>query len=165
MAWGRRTTQASLVGGCSGTVLRTGNTPGTWTYDWIHNFDNVYSFGPSGASYIRLSPRLPPGQAEADWLHVEGMKALVWGGGKWITGGASGMLDRRRKDAGLMPRPQISNNRAFYKGGQFYASPPPAARFPDLITVNGTMYTAVGTNGTVYNDAAGKLLDVNTLGS
>ncbi|KAL8764769.1 MAG: hypothetical protein Q9194_006854 [Teloschistes cf. exilis] len=168
VAWGRRTTQVAMIGQCTGIVLQTGAGPGTWNYNWAHSYDDVYSFGPSGASYIRLPPRLPPGQAEADWLNVEGLKALVWGGGKWVvSGGASGILGPRSNDDAemmMMMRPQISKNRALYSGGRFYASPPPGTRFPDLVTVNGSVYSAVGKNGTLYKDVAGHLLDVSSLG-
>ncbi|KAL8688745.1 MAG: hypothetical protein Q9218_005421 [Villophora microphyllina] len=164
--WERRTTDRELIGECSGTPLQTGVTPGTWRYDWTVSLDGPYiaSFGPSGASYVRLPPQLPPGQAEANWLNIEGMKALVWGGGAWITR-ASNTLGLRSNDVEIQPSgPQISKNRAFYKGGKFYASPPPRTRFPDSITVNGTTYTAHENSGLVYKDPAGNLLDLKALG-
>ncbi|KAL9576819.1 MAG: hypothetical protein Q9212_006792, partial [Teloschistes hypoglaucus] len=170
VTWARRTTRVAMFGDCSGVVLQRGTTPGTWDYQWAHSHPDVYSFGPSGASFIRLPPKLPPGQVEADWLNVEGMRALVWGGGKWIASGASGSLGPRSDDDDgaemmmmKMMRPQISRNRALYRGGRFWASSPPRMRFPDLVTVNGTVYSAVGSNGTIYKDAAGNLLDVNAL--
>ncbi|KAL8627454.1 hypothetical protein Q9189_006831, partial [Teloschistes chrysophthalmus] len=173
--WGRRITRMVMFAGCDGIVLQTGNTPGRWDYNSAHSHPDDYSFGPSGASYIRLPPKLPPDQLEADWLNVEGMRALVWGGGKWVAssggggGGASGVLGPRSDDDDgaemmtMMMRPQISKNRALYRGGRFWASTPPGLRFPDLITVNGSVYSAVGRNGTVYKDAAGNLLDVKAL--
>ncbi|KAL8738399.1 MAG: hypothetical protein Q9181_000821 [Wetmoreana brouardii] len=138
------------------TAIRTGS----WRYEWAYSNNSRY--GPSGASYIRLPPRLPPDQTEVDWLNVEGMRALVWGGGNWFTGASSG-LSLRKRAATQWPGPQISKNRGFYKGGSFYATSPPMMRSPDFITANGTRFTAGGTDGSVYKDAAGNILDFEAL--
>ena len=97
------------VRNCSGSVSETRMTPGRWTRSWINDHN-----GPSGASYIRLPPRLPPDEYESDWLAAEGMRALVWGGGRWLRG-SSRMLMRhlQARDHGSpsklqVPGPQIS---------------------------------------------------------
>ncbi|KAL8697150.1 MAG: hypothetical protein Q9201_007285 [Fulgogasparrea decipioides] len=152
----------ALIGDCSGTTMETAMTPGYWSYQWAYSADSPY--GPSGASYIRLPPRLPPDQTEVDWLNVEGMKALAWGGGKWLAGTPSGLNLRKRAAKTQWPGPQISKNRGFYRGGKLYATSPPRMRSPDLITVNGTKFRAEGTDGSVYKDAADNMLDLEALG-
>ncbi|KAI4110699.1 MAG: hypothetical protein LQ338_008367 [Usnochroma carphineum] len=169
VVWQRRQHQPNTgesIGNCLGSILESRATPGSWSY---YSLVSLIGFGnePCGASYIRLPPRLPPDEMEVDWLGVEGMKALVWGGGRWFSGAKSkrGVLGGRQTVSSYdktvqWPGPQISKNRAFYMGGSFTATSPPRARFPNLTTVNGTQYHADGTDGT---DGAGNTLDLNDL--
>lgn len=161
--WQRRQTPDRIViGECSGQVMMTHSLPGSWRYQWIHG--PVILDVPSGASFIRLPPRLPPDQSESDWLSVEGIRALVWGGGKWFGPASTTSSGPRRRTPVRQSRPQISHNHAVFRGGSFYATPPPKLRFPDRASINGTHYTAMtGTNGLIYQDAGGNRLNLTTV--
>lgn len=160
--WQRRQrSDQTIIGECSGQVMMTHNLPGDWRFQWLHAAETLSA--PSGASFIRLPPRLPPDQIESDWLSVEGMRALAWGGGKWFAAGSTGSIRSgpHRRTRGRRAGPQISHNHGIFRGGRFYATAPPTVRFPDRASANGTQYTAVtGTDGLIYRDAAGHRLNL-----
>ncbi|KAI4199566.1 MAG: hypothetical protein LQ350_004519 [Teloschistes chrysophthalmus] len=157
----RQRSDQTIIGECSGQVMMTHNLPGDWRFQWLHAAETLSA--PSGASFIRLPPRLPPDQIESDWLSVEGMRALAWGGGKWFAAGSTGSIRSgpHRRTRGRRAGPQISHNHGIFRGGRFYATAPPTVRFPDRASANGTQYTAVtGTDGLIYRDAAGHRLNL-----
>lgn len=161
--WQRRQrSDQSIIGECSGQVMMTHNLPGGWRYQWVHGPDSLGA--PSGASFIRLPPRLPPDQTESKWLSVEGMRALAWGGGKWFAAGPTIGSGPHKRTPVPRAGPQISHNHAIFRGGRFYATAPPTLRYPDRASINGTQYTAVtGTDGLIYQDAAGNRFDLGSV--
>ena len=78
-----------------------------------------------------LTSQTTTGRTEVDWLGVEGLKGLVWGGGWWFANNAGCSqavpeLLLKRQQHGLSA-PQISNSKSVLKGGTFYATWPPRA--------------------------------------
>ena len=83
------------VEGCSGMPVRTMIAPPS-----IFHIMRYGDYGSgvykrfTGASYIKLSKKLPPDSATSLWLGAEGMLGLAWGGVKWIS--------ERGKSAGIL---------------------------------------------------------------
>ncbi|KAL8811854.1 MAG: hypothetical protein Q9223_001393 [Gallowayella weberi] len=151
--------------GCSGIPFRSQVGGPTWNYKWANTSPFSVSQGEAraaGASYLRLPPKLPPDPTEVNWLGVEGIKGLVWGGGRWFSSEAgqrhAGLWKRQ---TGSPPASQISKNKSVLKGGTFYAVPPPRARYIDWITINGTNYTSNVADDLKYRSEAGRVLDLN----
>ncbi|KAL8690549.1 MAG: hypothetical protein Q9218_004026 [Villophora microphyllina] len=160
----RRTPDGSFISGCSGQAMFTHawSSPGTWRYQWVHG--PLALEAPSGASYIRLPPRLPPDQTKSNWLSVEGMRALAWGGGKWFAATSTSSSGPYRRTPIRQPGPPISHNRGVFRGGTFYATAPPKLRFPDRASINGSQYIAeTGTDGLIYRGADGTRLNFTTV--
>ncbi|KAL8946544.1 MAG: hypothetical protein Q9222_007071 [Ikaeria aurantiellina] len=174
--WKRRSVSwLSNTGGCSGTPFKThmGGLDPTWRYGWnSQNPSERQERTPvCGFSYLRMPPRLPPDETEASWLDIEGMKGFAWGGGKWFANQVGYPLSKThilRRDEEVETKydaPQISNNRALFTKGTFYATPPPRQRFVDWIEINGTNYTHAVPGELKYSDSAGHTIDFNATGS
>ncbi|KAL8771266.1 MAG: hypothetical protein Q9209_003171 [Squamulea sp. 1 TL-2023] len=149
---------------CSGIPFRSKLGGPSWRYHWF-GLDQADSTRAAGASYIRLPPKVPPDPNEVNWLGVEGMKGLVWGGGHWFANqagyprGVSGFMVQRQNYE--PPGPQISRSRSVLRGGNFYATMPSKGRYIDWVTINGTNYTHNGEGDLFYTNAAGRVLDLN----
>ena len=81
---------------------------------------------------------------------AEGMLALAWGGGSWVSEYARNLPSLPK----LRSRGIISKNK-----GTFYAAPPPRWVYADMITLNGTEYTNHGHGGLVYQSGEGAILN------
>ncbi|KAL8935302.1 MAG: hypothetical protein Q9211_004766 [Gyalolechia sp. 1 TL-2023] len=167
--------------GCSGLPFRTHVGGTSWTYRWGNA--NPFSDGEAsarvaGASYLRLPPKLPPDEEESIWLGIEGLKAFVWGGGKWFANaegypsGAANFLPKRQevKSNVSFPAPQISKNRSLFQGGTFLAQESEKRRWVDWIEINGTRFDLVerqDVHNAVqrYIDGIGTVLDLRTDGT
>jgi len=153
--WAIRDQGGQFVRGCSGQITGTRVGPiRRWDLRLNTEFHPA-SF--SGASYISLPKSLPPSEADSQWLTAEGLRGLVWGGGKWFANqvGPSSLSSQpfRRK------RGVISENK-----GTVYATAPSLWRYPDFIMVNGTNYTDDGRGDLVYRNETGVILDLDRLG-
>ncbi|KAL8841499.1 MAG: hypothetical protein Q9170_000882 [Blastenia crenularia] len=170
----RRVSWFQTTRGCSGIPFRRHVGGPRWQYSWAT--ENAQSgqgdMAVTGVSYIRLPPKVPPDPGEVDWLAVEGMKGLVWGGGKWFANqvgyppSTTKILRRGEHQAAAAARgapPQISNNKALYKGGTVYATAPPWQRFVDWMMVTGTNFTRDEQGDLRYVDDAGRVLSFNTI--
>ncbi|KAL8803013.1 MAG: hypothetical protein Q9182_003439 [Xanthomendoza sp. 2 TL-2023] len=162
----RRLSWWRTTDGCSGIPFRSQVGGPTWNYKWANRNPFLESQGEAraaGASYLRLPPKLPPDPTEVNWLGVEGIKGLVWGGGKWFASEPgqthAGLVWKRQ--SGSPPASQISRNKSVLKGGTFYAVPPPRGRYIDWITINGTNYTSNVADDLKYRSEAGRVLNLN----
>ena len=132
--------------GCDRSIVDTAHGPAR-----SRVFQSSSSLFPiTGASYITVPKVLPPSESVSQWLMAEGMLALVWGGGYWVSKHA-----RNFPTTKLTPRGITSKNK-----GTFYAKPPPRWVYADLITVNGTEYTNHKHGGLVYESNAGAVLNL-----
>ena len=149
--WGLR----NGIRDCSGTLIETrSGTVGSWYYP-APGAQRAY-----GASYIRFPSKLPPVKGESRWLEVEGMLGLVWGGGKWFAQGAETAIGQ-----GVGLRKRRGGGRRIVSGaeGTAYLRGPQSWRWPDLIVVNGTRYSRLGTEGLRYRSADGALLETTAM--
>ena len=165
----RRVSWLQRADACSGTPFRSHVGGSQWKYTWNTQEPSgeQEDTAITGVSYIRLPPKVPLDPSEVDWLATEGMRGLVWGGGKWFANQVGYPLStktvlRQRKREFDVHGPQISNNMALFKGGTFYATAPPRQRRVDWMAINGTNYTHHGSNDPVYANDAGIVLDLNT---
>ncbi|KAL8640239.1 MAG: hypothetical protein Q9228_002814 [Teloschistes exilis] len=126
--------------GCSGVPSYTTVGPGTVRR---LNSDIPYSKF-TGASYVRLPPRLPPDEKASAWLSAEGMLGLVWGDGSWLAAGWSGIKKKR----GI-----ISSQH-----GTAYCRPPLRGTYPDAVTVGSVEYRKSNSSQLEYRSAEGQLL-------
>ncbi|KAL8846612.1 MAG: hypothetical protein Q9221_008306 [Calogaya cf. arnoldii] len=156
----------NTIAECSGSVGATGRGPGTWRW---HRHDAPMMELPvsqwptiEGGSYITVPRALPPDATTANWLEMEGMFGLVWGGGSWFASAAAesaiGRMTMTRRDV-RQPWDLRSPNK-----GSLYAGKPPRAVHP-VVTVNGTSYTYNETvDGIdVYKTDAGEILDLTAI--
>ncbi|KAL8802619.1 MAG: hypothetical protein Q9182_003710 [Xanthomendoza sp. 2 TL-2023] len=122
----------AVIDGCSGTV--SASQPGPGTFAWRAPTDALTGWGgrAAGASYITLPAALPPDPGTTNWLMMEGLLGLVWGGGKWFASSAAENLLAGRK----VGRRSIRSA----KEGQVYARPPRRGRYPTLVEIDGTRY-------------------------
>ncbi|KAL8759596.1 MAG: hypothetical protein Q9199_000640 [Rusavskia elegans] len=156
-----------LITACSGSVVETGRGPGSWR--WLLWDNPVYTTLPElerptieGASYITLPKALPPDATTANWLHMEGLLGLVWGGGKWFASSAAEAALGRMTivPRGVRHRRDIRSS----EKGQVYTQNPPRAVYP-VITINGTSYTfneKLAGDGLYTNDA-GEVLNLTKI--
>ena len=150
--------------GCSGSVMASRRGPGQW--QWIMERDTpsgVIQRHAAGASYISLPKALPPDRTTVDWLIMEGMLGLVWGGGKWF---ASAVAESALAKPNMMPKRDIMQQRDIRSPikGNLYARPPPRAVFP-IVNINGTNYThsGVSTGDIMFADSEGSLVNLTYL--
>ncbi|KAI4179717.1 MAG: hypothetical protein L6R41_007679 [Letrouitia leprolyta] len=159
--------------GCSGRVLDSRQGPGRWTWtatgDEIEPVTTYYRIEAVGASYIRLPQKLPPDGMFQAAAHVEGVRALAWGGGYW------------RADAAVkwdvLPPPNDNVEWAFRPStprkahrdiripekGRVLARSPTIMVYPDIVAINGTEYLADGEGSLIYtNVTTGKTLNLTT---
>ncbi len=139
---------------CAGIPWQTRWGPGTWRVGLRGLYGNEVDWRPSsGANYVRLPLRVPPDPKTADWLNLQGMAGLVWGGGQWFAraGAAysSGVLPRSR----LVRRGIRSANK-----GTVYITPPPRWVYPKLIIENGTEYVSDGPQSLTHRSTDGEVL-------
>jgi len=129
--------------------------PRFWEYRYDAQFPRFGRFI-YGASYVSLpqGSQLPPSAATAQWLDMQEIRALVWGGGQWFANGAGGSSHNR-----LDPRGIRSSDK-----GTAYMTAPTQWRYPDLIVVNGTDYTDNAGGDLVYRSESGAVLDLGQLG-
>ncbi|KAL8731288.1 MAG: hypothetical protein Q9166_003512 [cf. Caloplaca sp. 2 TL-2023] len=153
------TTQA-IVDGCSGTISASHPGPGRWS--WRATTDALSGWGSraAGASYITLPAALPPDPSTSNWLMMEGLLGLVWGGGKWFSSPAAekflGSRDSFTHPGGGKFRRDIRSA----KKGSVYARPPLRGRFPLYIEINGTQYSGGRAGDFMYTDDAGNMLNL-----
>ena len=148
--------------GCSGHVEESRQGPGDWTWtatgDGIEHETMLHRQEATGASYIRLPQRLPPDEAFQADLHIQGIRALAWGGGYWRADTTVGLDDLPK-----IPQKARRDVRSFDKGNVLARSPIRMI-YPTIVTINGTEYTADGAGSVIYtNSIAGKTLNLTTL--
>lgn len=111
---------------------------------------------------------LPPDEAEANWLTMEGMFALAWGGGKWISAAqqaqswinsaagssATGLMRRMKRDR--VRRDVRSSYHAHAWIG------PPPWQYPGSVTIDGIQYTGGSGNDLMYKDPNGNTVDLTS---
>lgn len=146
----------SFYRGCAGIPWHTRWGPGTWLVGAQDQHGNRVDWRtPSGANYVRLPLRVPPDSKTANWLNLQGMAGLVWGGGQWFAraGAAysSGVLPRSR----LVERGIRSPSK-----GTAYITQPPQWRYPNLIIANGTEYANDGPQSLIYKSTDGEVLHI-----
>ncbi len=146
----------SSFSGCAGIPWQTRWGPGTWQVGLRGLYGNEVDWRlSSGANYVRWPLRVPPDPKTADWLNLQGMAGLVWGGGQWFaragTAYSSGVLPRSR----LVRRGIRSPNK-----GTVYITPPPRWVYPILIIENGTEYVSDGPQSLTYRSTDGEVLDI-----
>lgn len=181
---------ARIIGqkGCGGRSLDSSQGPGTWNWG--------VSVGPplvsiyhrrrpvaSGASYVTMPQALPPGGTASDWLSMQGMFGMAWGGSKtanqlngWLSSGPdakawvqtaagstlrSALAMKRRRSRSNVRRDVILA--AGVGQGQVWIGPPPKARFPNTFSVNGTKYEDQGKLDGTYADSTGEVVDLKSL--
>lgn len=112
---------------------------------------------------------------------MQGVFGMLWGGSK-----RANRLDRKRKRAGwVSPGPAakawvesaagstlrsalaMKKRRADQDDGlefdQVWIGPPPKARFPDTLTLNGTTYEDQGWLDGMYTDSVGRVVNLTSL--
>ncbi|KAL8821356.1 MAG: hypothetical protein Q9191_007324 [Dirinaria sp. TL-2023a] len=146
----------AYFGGCSGIPWQTRWGPGSWQLGTVDQHNNEVDWrSSSGASYVRLPLSVPPDTETSDWLRVQGMRALVWGGGQWFAraGAVAG--------SGMLPRSQIVKRgmRSPNKGTAFLTQPS-IWTYPSSIVENGTEYVRDPAQNLTYKSAGGDLLDM-----
>ena len=153
VVWSDRVPFEGSSPGCSGRALETVIGPSrSWS---VISSPSPHEY--TGASYISTPKNLPPSDTESEWLNAEGMKALVWGGGKWFAKGV---------DPSQLTQwfPKTSKRGITSKDkGQLYASPPNLFKYPHVMVINGTNYTDDSRGDLVYRSDAGTVLDLNAL--
>ena len=142
--------------GCSGVPWQTRWGPGNWRVGTMDQNNNEVDWrSSSGASYVRLPLSLPPDPRTVDWLQLQGMRGLVWGGGHWFArvGAAAG--------SGVLPRSKIRKRgiRSPNKGIA-YLTQPPRWIYPTSIFENGTEYVRDMAQNMTYRSASGEVLDM-----
>ncbi|KAL8819422.1 MAG: hypothetical protein Q9223_002134 [Gallowayella weberi] len=144
--------------GCSKMPpFRTFMGPGSW---YIPNL----SLQPvSGASYVVLPKLLPVDTTTSEHLAAEGLLGLHSADKQWTAPGVSAQALFR-----TIPGPSgLKSRRSTIRGqrGMAYIGPPPRSRFPDVITVNGTMYRSTNKTSTLdFRGPDGQPLDTSILG-
>ncbi|KAG7005808.1 hypothetical protein G7Y79_00017g041900 [Physcia stellaris] len=143
--------------GCSGTPARTMIAPPSTfhTYYWGDFGTGVHKRF-TGASYILLPKTLPPTGSSSLWLGAEGLLALAWGGGKWVS--------ERGRNAGLTGLGGLRRRSMNPNEATAYLAPPAWWRYPDVITINGTDYLSSNTSALDYHDIDGHVVDLASIG-
>lgn len=145
------------IEGCSGRPARTMIAPPSsfLTAYYDHWGTGLYKKF-TGASYILLPKTLPPAGSSSLWLGAEGVLALAWGGGEWVS-------ERGREAAltggGGLKRRSMNPNEA-----TAYLAAPAWWRYPDVITINGTDYLSGNTSALDYHDVDGHVVNLTSLG-
>ena len=172
------------IAGCNGIIADTHQGPGSWRFDfntwleqaladgdaWGRLYGNVaygrashrgMDTGVVGASYISipLKPKTDPDDRQHFMLQAQGIRGLVWGGGKWFAEGFS-----MRSVPRLLPRKLAKRHIRWPDEGMVYVRPPINGVYPSIVDVNGTRYAGDGRANLTYRDADGTVLDLHTLG-
>lgn len=146
--------------GCSGPLLASRKGPGVWLWRQPPA-GSANSHAAEGASFIRLPMHLPPDPSILNYLIMQGLLGLVWSSGSWfaspaaekVFGGQYGI-----KVGGIVRRDIRSAGT-----GNVYARPPLVTRYPDVVDINGTQYTAEKTSDCLYSDVDGNSLNLTAL--
>ena len=144
----------AIFDGCSGIPWQTRPGPGNWQLGTIDQHNNEVDWrSSSGASYVRLPLTVPPDAETADWLQLQGMRGLVWGGGQWFAraGAAAG--------SGLLPRGMtVKRGIRSPTKGTAYLTQPSMWVYPSSIVENGTEYVRDPARNLTYKSARGEVL-------
>ncbi|KAL8927083.1 MAG: hypothetical protein Q9208_002629 [Pyrenodesmia sp. 3 TL-2023] len=136
------------IRGCSGSVLESRSGPGIWIWS-PGRLDPVH---PEGASFIKIPEALPPDPSMYGWMMAEGLLGLAWGGGSWF------ISEKAKRLLGGVSRKGRRDIRSEVKA-HLWARSPMRECFPKWIDVNGTRYEDEGTEGKVYKDGNGEVLN------
>lgn len=111
------------------------------------------SYAAEGASYIRLPVHLPPDPNIINYLLTQGLLGLVWSSGSWFASPAAEKVfgGQYEIQSGAITQRNIRSASM----GNVYARPPVMTRYPGVVEINGTLYTAEQTGEFVYSDTDG----------
>ncbi|KAL8811622.1 MAG: hypothetical protein Q9223_000135 [Gallowayella weberi] len=143
--------------GCSGRPVDTKFGPG----DWQHPEQGTSNVILSGASYLRLPPRVPGD--EAAWVEKEGVLGMVTASSTWTAKGAGSLAQRliAQAEASLkgggsnLPKRDIRSR----EKGTVVAKPPRVSVWADVIVLNGTYYKEESVGSPIYKSQAGDILN------
>ncbi|KAL8757333.1 MAG: hypothetical protein Q9184_004232 [Pyrenodesmia sp. 2 TL-2023] len=143
--------------GCSGPLIVSRKGPGVWL--WRQTPAGlVNSYAAEGASYIRLPVHLPPDPNIINSLLMQGLLGLVWSSGSWFASPAAEKVfgGQYEIESGGMTRRDIRSASM----GNVYARPPVMTRYPGVVEINGTLYTAGQTGEFMYSDTDGNMANL-----
>ncbi|KAI4287103.1 MAG: hypothetical protein L6R35_003640 [Caloplaca aegaea] len=145
------------ITGCSG-LLASQKGPGSWLWRQPPAASTDSNNPAEGASYIRLPRNLPPDPKIFDYLVLQGLLGLVWSSGSWFASLAAEKAFNGRYDikAGDMVRRDIRSAEL----GDAYARAPKKIRYPEVVEINGTEYSAEQAGKLVYFSKDNKALDL-----
>lgn len=162
--WGRYV--QGRCASCSTRILKTGHGPGTWRWDGIENWLQRHGrlwMPLGGASYIRVpSIGLPPDKDTGNWLTMEGILGLAWGGGSWFASDAAAKMIGRGGSGGSTTFPRTKRGIRASQKGTVYAQGPSEWVYPNMIEANGTNFTGGGAS-MVYQSIDGQVLNLTSL--
>lgn len=148
-------------GDCSGRVLRSRTGPGNWR--WTSE-TGLTGDRATGGSYVTLPRSLPPGIEDKEWMAVEGLLALAWGGVQWFASPAAQKLLRGSgRRGGVPPRSRSRRDIRSDEKGEVVARSPNDGILPDRIKWNETAFMLYNEADMIYkNDEVG-LVNLTTL--
>lgn len=143
--------------GCS-ILLASRKGPGSWLWAQPPAPVLTRSRPAEGASYIRVPWILPPDQKKSDYLALQGVLGLSWSSGSWFASPAVEKAFGHRYDikVGGNRRRDIRSTEV----GNAYARSPLRDRYPDVVELNGTEYSAGGAGGQIYSGDGGHVLNL-----
>ena len=148
----------SAIRGCSGIPAAYGRGPGIWQL-YTHNpeyiMQEMFTFGIHGASYIIGPESLPRDLTQSRMNAIQGIHALVAGGGTWLPSTGSG--------SSLNPRAAVKRKIATNLIGTAYVGQPPSWIWPSVVTVKGIEYMADEMGNLVFKSSNGQVLDLTHL--
>ncbi|KAL8938708.1 MAG: hypothetical protein Q9216_003745 [Gyalolechia sp. 2 TL-2023] len=158
--WKREPNLATLSsgrGGCSGRILRSrvGSRQWTWTSP-----SGLVGDRASGGSYVTLPRTLPPGEKEREWMAVEGLLAMAWGGGEWF---ASQAAERLLGRSGGTPKSRVRRDIRSSEKGRIFARNPTDEILPDWMEWNQTRFELYNADDMMYRNEEGGLVNLTTL--
>ncbi|KAL8949534.1 MAG: hypothetical protein Q9222_004371 [Ikaeria aurantiellina] len=106
------------------------------------------------ASWIDLRTRFPPSSAETRYLHLQGVRSLVWGRDTWTAASDGVPFPKKKRRRSYMP-PRLNG---WAGRGKATIGSTGRWRFPSSYRVNGTVYEHF--RDQIYKSRAGKVLDV-----
>lgn len=143
--------------GCSGPLIASKKGPGVWLWRQPP-ISSVDSHAAEGASYIRLPQNLPPEAGIISYLVMQGLLGLVWSSGSWFSSPAAAKLLGGRSE--IMSGGIVRRDIRSAATGDVYARPPFRIRYPDIMEINGTRYSAEHAGGLLYSDGKGIVLNL-----
>lgn len=142
--------------GCSGPLIASRKGRGVWLWRQPPA-GSANSHAAEGASYIRLPMHLPPDPSILNYLIMQGLLSLAWSSGSWFASPAAEKVFGGQK--GIIVGREIRSAST----GNVYARPPLVSRYPDVVEINGTQYTAENSKDCLYSDVDGKSLNLTAL--